>query len=392
MKKTLEQLRKETPGCLKRIHFNNAGTALSPQPVVDVVNDYLRLEQEVGGYEAEALKSKELDRVYESLARLLGCSPQEVAITQNATRAWDMLFYAVALEPGDKILTCRSEYASNYIAFLQRCRATGAEIVVLDNDDSGAVSPKSLAANLDDRVKLVAINHIPTNSGLIQPAEELGAILREHPAFYLLDACQSAGQIPLDVARIGCDALTATSRKYLRGPRGIGFLYCSSDWLPKLEPPFLDLHAATWTEPDNYTVRQDARKFETYELFVGGKLGLGRDAEYALEVGQQESSERLMRLAALAREGLQSLPGVTVCDIGRKRGGIVTFTVEGWEPTALRQALFEREINIWTCTVRSARLDMEARGLEEVCRASLHYYNTEDEIEEFLVTLRGLAR
>ncbi len=392
MKKTLEQLRKETPGCLKRIHFNNAGTALSPQPVVDVVQDYLRLEQEVGGYEAETLKSRELESVYSSLARLVGCSPHEVAVTQNATRAWDMLFYAIPLEPGDKILTCRSEYASNYIAFLQRCRATGAEIVVLVNDETGAVCPESLLAHLDAKVRLVAINHIPTNSGLIQPAEELGALLKEHPAFYLLDACQSVGQVPLDVTRLGCDALTATSRKYLRGPRGVGFLYCSSDWLAKLEPPFLDLHAATWTESDKYEVRKDGKKFETYELFVAGKLGLGRAAEYALEVGEQASSRRLVELARRTREGLHELPGVTVRDIGRNQGGIVTFTVEGWKPAELRQALFEREINIWTCTVRSARLDMEARELEEVCRASLHYYNTEDEIEEFLITLKGLLR
>lgn len=380
----IEKLREDTPGCLKRVHLNNAGTALSPQPVVDIVNEYLELEQEIGGYEAETIRGADLESVYQSLADLVGAQPSEIAITQNATRAWDMIFYAIDLQPGDKILTCRAEYASNYIAFLQRCKATGAKIEVLENDSQGAVCPDSLRANLSSKVKLVAINHIPTNSGLIQPAEELGQLLKDHPAFYLLDACQSVGQIPLDVKTLHCDALTATSRKYLRGPRGVGFLYCSTPKLSTLEPPFLDLHAATWTGAEQYQVRGDAKRFETYELYLAGKLGLGRAADYALEIGLGNTSKRLISLAHQAREKLGSLSGVEVCDIGTRKGGIVTFTVAGREPTYIRQKLFEAGINIWTCTIRSARLDMEARGLDEVCRASFHYYNTEDEIERLV--------
>ena len=292
------------------VHLNNAGTALSPDPVNSVVLEYLRLEQEIGGYEAEVLKNNELEQVYVSLARLIGSEPKDIAICQNATRAWDMIFYGLELTADDKILTCRAEYASNYIAFLQRQKSIGFEIVVLDNDSSGAVCPDSLRQNLDDRVKLVAINHIPTNGGLVQPASELGSILKEHPAFFLLDACQSVGQLPLDVNAIGCDALTATSRKYLRGPRGVGFLYLSQDKFPHFEPPFLDLHAATWTESDEFTVRSDARRFETYEIFLAGKLGLGAAADYALSVGVEDSWQRLSSLAHKARSGLSEIPGV----------------------------------------------------------------------------------
>lgn len=389
--KSVEELRADTPACLSLTHLNNAGTALSPSPVVDTVLDYLRLEQEIGGYEAEIAVSEKMEEVYGSVARLIGANASEIAIAQNATRAWDMLFYGIPLEPNDKILTCRNEYASNYMAFLQRQRSTGAEIVVLDNDPSGAVCPDSLKQHLCDRTKIVAINHIPTNGGVIQPAEALGEILEDHPAFYLLDACQSVGQVPLDVGKLRCDGLTATSRKYLRGPRGIGFLYLRQERLPLVEPPFIDLHAATWTSPSEYTFRPDARRFETYEVFVAGKLGLGRAAEYALALDGDWAYERLASLARMARAKLSQLDRVSVHDLGEHRGGIVTFLVEGISPEQIREALQRQKINIWTCTVRSARLDMEARNLEILARASFHYYNTEEEVDRLVDAVRELA-
>lgn len=387
---TLHEVRDDTPGCRQRIHFNNAGTSLTPAPVQKVLLDHLELEQSLGGYEAELEAAEALERVYGSLARLVGAESSEIAISQNATRAWDMIFYALPLGPGDKILTCRCEYASNYIAFLQRCRQSGAQVVVLENDESGAVSLDSLIHNLDSRVKVVAINHMPTNGGLVQPVEEIGKALADHPAFYLVDACQSVGQMPIDVKAIRCQALTATSRKYLRGPRGVGFLYLATPFIERLEPPFLDLHAATWTAPGEYQMRPDARRFETYELFLAGKLALGAAAEYALELDVAKTWTRIQKLGTQLRQGLNSLPQVRVHDLGRLQGGIVTFSVAGMSPPEVRAALYARGINVWTCTVRSARLDMEARGLEEVVRASVHYYNSEAEIETFLIQLHEI--
>ena len=386
----LEQIRRETPASRRRIHLNNAGASLIPTPVQQTVTDYLALEQDIGGYEAELARSVELDQVYGSVAKLLSAKPEEIAVTQNATRAWDMIFYGLSLRPGDKILTCRAEYASNYIAFLQRCRKTGAEIVVLEDDSNGTVCCRSLRDALDQRVKVVAINHLPTNSGLVQPAEEIGRIVKDHPAFYLLDACQSVGQLPLDVRALHCDALSGTSRKYLRGPRGIGFLYLAERHIPHFEPPFLDLHAATWTAPDEYEVRSDARRFETYEIFVAGKLGLGAAAEYAMSVGLQEGWKRTRQLAETARSELARLRGVTVCDPGSLRSGIVTFVKDGLEPKEIREKLYRLQTSVWTSTVRSARLDMESRSLAEVVRASFHYFNTEREVERFISQISSL--
>lgn len=386
----IRKLRDETPGTQNLTHLNNAGAALSPKIVLDTITDFLTLEQTLGGYEAAQRRQAQLDHVYQSLAHLLGCRPGEVAITQNATRSWDMVFYAVPLERGDKILTCQAEYASNYIAFLQRAKNTGAEIVVLKNDKFGQICLDDLERQLTPSVKLVAINHIPTNGGLVQPAAEIGALVADHPALYLLDACQSVGQLPVSVAELKCDFLSATSRKYLRGPRGLGFLYVKDKLIPALEPPFLDLHSATWTADSNFEIRRDAKRFETYEVFVAGKLGLGAAAEYALSVGVDEGWKRLSNLANTAREKLAEIPGVTICDLGKIQGGIVTFTVKNREPSWIRDSLQRQRINVWTCTHRAARLDMLRRELNEVVRASFHYYNTEDEVDQLVDAIKTL--
>ncbi len=383
----IEAFRQDTPGCTGRIHLNNAGSSLSPLPVLTAVTDYLKLESELGGYEAEIASAEALEAVYGSLARLIGAKPSEIAITQNATRAWDMVFYAIPLQAGDRILTCRSEYASNYIAFLQRARDTGAELVVVEDDEHGTLCLENLASLLDERVKVVAINHVPTNSGLVQPAAAIGKLLRDHPAWYILDACQSVGQLPLDVAEIGCDVLSATSRKFLRGPRGVGFLYVREALIEAVEPPFLDLHAATWTEAGRYTLRSDARRFETYETFVAGRLGIAAAAEYAMVAGVEATWQRARGLAGFARAKLSEL-GASVHDRGREVGAIVTFTLPDVAPADLVGWMREQGINIWNSTVNSARLDMEAKGLSSVVRVSPHYYNTEDEIVRFVETLR----
>ena len=267
----------------------------------------------------------------------------EIAIVENATRAWDMAFYGLSFAPGDRILTARAEYSSNVIAFLQVAARTGAVVEVVDNDESGQLSVEDLRRRLADDtgpVKLVAVTHVPTQGGLVNPAEDIGTATRDAGVPYLLDACQSVGQLPVDVDQIGCDFLSATGRKYLRGPRGTGFLYVRSNMSEQLEPPFLDLHAATWTAPDRYEIRPDARRFETWETNYAAKIGLGVAVDYALSWGMDAIHARVTTLADRLRELLGELKGVRVHDQGRRRCGIVTFTVDGVHstegPTATR--------------------------------------------------------
>jgi selenocysteine lyase/cysteine desulfurase len=380
--------RAETPGCANVIHFNNAGASLVPRPVLDTVLGHLNLEASIGAYEAADRSEAALERVYDSLAALLGAHRDEIAVVENATRAWDMAFYSFRFGAGDRILTSAAEYASNYIAFLQVARRTGAVVEAVPSDAQGQISIEALEGMIDSRVKLIALTHIPTNGGLVNPARAVGAVARRAKIPFLLDACQSVGQMPIDVAEIGCDILSGTARKFLRGPRAIGFLWMRRDLAMRLEPPFLDMHAATWVARDTYEIRPDARRFENWETSAALKLGLGAAVDYAMGWGLDAIRERAWGLAATLRRALSAMPEVTVRDIGVEKCAIVTFTVEGRDPEEIKRSLLEKRINVTTPQIISARLDMEARGLKSMVRASVHYYNTEDEIERFCAALK----
>ncbi len=362
-----------------------------PQPVLDAVTSHLQLEATMGGYEAANAAQEKLKQVYDSIAALINCHRDEVAVIENATRAWDMAFYAIPFQAGDRILTAKASYASNYIAFLQMAERKGVIIDVIPDDEHGQLSIDALREMMDERVKLIAITHIPTNGGLVNPAAEVGRIAREADVLYLLDACQSVGQLPIDVAAIGCDMLSATGRKWLRGPRGTGFLYVRKEILSQLEPPFLDLHAAKWTATNEYEIRSDARRFETWETNFAGKIGLGVAVDYTMALGMEAIWQRINHLSDVLRDKLTGISGVTVRDIGQVQGGIVTFTVDGMTVNDVKVALLKQQINVSTTTRFSTRLDMESRGLSEMMRASVHYYNTEEEIERFITAVTNLT-
>ncbi|RAY14864.1 aminotransferase [Actinomadura craniellae] len=386
----IDRLRAETPGCRDGlVHFDNAGSSLQPRPVVDAVVEHLALEARAGGYVAADTAMDRLAASYGSLARLIGAHPDEIAYVENATRAWDLAFHAIPFEPGDRILTTTSEYASNALGFIAAARRRGARVEVVPDDEHGQISLAELAAALDrGGVRLVAINHVPTHDGLINPAAEVGRLARAAGARYLLDACQSVGQLAVDVTEIGCDLLSATGRKFLRGPRGTGFLYVRRDVLGELEPPFVDLRAADWTGPDSYELRPDARRFETWERHVAGQLGQAAAAEYALAVGLGAIEERTLKLGARLRAALGELPGVTVHDRGLRRSGIVTCTVAGVTAGEVVRRLAERRINVRT-SEQTYRYDAGARPPHRV-RASPHYFNTEDEVDLVAEAIAGL--
>ena len=386
----IQRARQDTLGCAHVLHFNNAGSSLMPQSVLDAIIAHLQLEAEIGGYEAADRSHDLIEHTYDAVATLIGCARDEVAIVENATRAWDMAFYSLPFQPGDRILTAMSEYASNYIAYLQIAQKTGVVVEVIPNDTYGQISLDALRNALNDRVKLITITHVPTSGGLVNPAAEVGRIARAAGIPYLLDACQSIGQMPIDVEQIGCDMLSATGRKYLRGPRGTGFLYVRRSLLERLEPPFLDLHAAQWVARDRFEIRSDARRFENWETNYAGKIGLGVAIDYALQWGLDATWRRIKELAYQLRTRLSLLPGVIVHDRGVIQCGIVTFTVEDKEPAEIQRQLSQHAINVSVSDQSSTLLDLEARGLTTLVRASVHYYNTEEEVERFCTTLEKL--
>ncbi|EHY87449.1 MULTISPECIES: aminotransferase class V-fold PLP-dependent enzyme [Saccharomonospora] len=387
----VERARRETPGCENVVHLNNAGAALMPTPVLDRTVTHLKLEARVGGYEAAALVAEEIEDVYGSAARLLGCRTDEIAVVDSATRAWDMAFYSVPFRPGDRILTSEAEYASNFIAYLQLAQRYNLRVDVVPNGESGQISVPRLRDLIDERVRLISLTHVPTNGGLVNPAAEVGKVARDAGVLYLLDACQSAGQMSLDVDEIGCDMVSMTGRKYLRGPRGTGLLYVRREVLDELAPPMLDLHAATWVARDEYRIRPDARRFESWECNYAAKLGLGAAIDYALGWGLDRIRGRVYALADELRLSLAQLPQVTVHDAGVERCGIVSFTVDGVAPADVQAALGAHGINVSVSRTPSTRLDMENRGLEELVRASVHYYNTCEELAMLCDVVRDIG-
>jgi selenocysteine lyase/cysteine desulfurase len=349
---------------------------------------HLAREQAIGGYEAEAEASAALDGFYASFARLLGAAADEIAFVENATRAWDMAFYAVDFRPGDVILTAEAEYASNYIALLHMARRRGVRIEIVPSSEAGEIDLDALDRRLrQGGVRLVSLTHVPTQSGLVNPAAEVGRLARASGALYLLDACQSVGQMPVDVGALGCHMLSGTGRKFLRGPRGTGFLYVAREIIGQLDPPFLDLHAASLTAEGSYEMRPDARRFENWESPVAGRIGLAAAVNYALDLGLVAIAERNRHLADRLRETLAAIPGVTVRDPGRERCAIVTFTQEGETPAAIKDRLVSAGINVSVSQARYALLDLGRRGLDAVVRASVHYFNTEDEIDRLCAVL-----
>lgn len=386
----LAALRADTPGTAHRIHLNNAGAALMPAPVVSAIREHLDLEANVGGYEAAELRGEAVEGVYASIAALLGTSSRQVALMEHATAAFVAALSAIPFRPGDVLLTTRHDYVSNQIQYLSLARRTGLEVVRAPDAPEGGVDVGAMRDLIHrKRPRLVAMSHIPTNSGLVQDVAAVGEACLERDTWFLVDACQSVGQMPLDPTTLGADFLSATARKFLRGPRGAGFLWTSERAMDAdLEPLFPDLRGADWISEDLHQPAPDARRFESWEFAYALLLGMGVAARYALSVGLGAAQERSWALAAHLRDALQNVPGVRVLDRGPQLCAIVTAAVRGWDPRDLVLNLREDGINTSSLSLESAVLDFQEKGVEGAIRISPHYYNTVEEVDAAVEAVR----
>ncbi|SHF88969.1 aminotransferase class V-fold PLP-dependent enzyme [Streptoalloteichus hindustanus] len=387
-------LRADTPGCAEVIHFNNAGCGLLPAPVLSAMQDHLNLEARIGGYEASAARADEVRQFYVELGAMLNTGPDNIAFASSATHAYATALSAIPFEPGDVVLTTRHDFISNQIAFLSLRKRFGVRLVHAPDAPEGGVDVAAMADLMrEHRPRLVAATHIPTNSGLVQPVAEIGRHCRELDLLYLVDACQSVGQYPLDVDEIGCDLLTATCRKFLRGPRGSGFLYVSDRVLRAgYEPLFIDMYGARWNAPGHYEPVRTAARFEDWEFPYAAVLGCAAAVRYARNVGVEAIARRTPALAARLRDQLAAVPGVRVLDQGARLGALVTFAIEGWQPESFKAAVDERRINSALSFRGLAQFDFGDKDVDWCLRLSPHYYNTEEEVDEVSAAVADLAR
>lgn len=380
----IEKLRNETPGCKALIHFNNAGASLVSSGTLNAQLNYLSEEAIVGGYELAAKRESNLEAFYTEVAQLINAESDEVAFTESATVAWLRAFYSIDFQKGNEIICDSTAYASNYIAFLNAKDRFGIQIKVIPQDENGAVDLIALEKAITSNTKLISITHMPTNNGVVNPAEAIGEIASRHSILYQLDACQSAGQYPLDVQKIQCDFLSATGRKYMRGPRGTGFLFVKKQALASLTPLNLDLHSAEWTGLNEFKQRDDARKYETWESNLSAKLGLAVATKEINELGIQHIWEIITELSDYLRKKVAAVSHIKVQDYGLVKSGIVTITSKKYSAQELKEKLQEKNINTTVAVKSGTLIDMSARDLDEVLRVSVHYYNTKEEINTFI--------
>jgi len=390
MSLNISAIRNETLATTSLIHLNNAGASLIPDLVVEGVKKYIDYEAGHGGYETAVVYEAQLNQLYTEAARLIHCSDHEIAYTESATVAWQRAFHSIPFESGDVIWVCSTEYASNYISYLQLSKRTDITIKIIPNDPHGSVDCKAFAKLVSTDDKLISVCHMPTANGLINPVEKIGEIANEHNILYLVDACQSIGQYPVDVAKMKCDFLSVTGRKYLRGPRGTGFLYAREETTKHLEPLNLDLHGAEWLSEDSYRMRNDAKKYETWESNLAAKYGLALALEYVNKLGIEEIRNRIIDLAALLRSELRNISHIEVHDTGMLQSGIVTFTSAKLSPNDIKIRLSKHGINVSVVVASSAILDLKVRKIPEAVRASVHYYNTKAELGILITHLKDI--
>jgi cysteine desulfurase / selenocysteine lyase len=364
-------------------YFNHAGASLMSPAVLDTVVTHLQLESRIGGYAAAMQQQPALDQVYARAAQLLNCDTDEVALTDSHSRGWRDVLSCLHFSQGDRILVARSEWGGNYAALAHMAQRSGASVDIIPSTATGEVCLDALAHMIDERVRLVSLTWLPANGGLIQPAAKVGALTRAAGIPFFLDAAQAVGQMPVDVRALECDVLTTPGRKWLRGPRGTGLLYVRRAFLSALTPPIVDHFTAPFAQ-GRYTLRQDARRFETSETGIAARLGLGQALEEALTQGLENIQHRVFAKSHAIRQALAHIPNVQLRDIGVAQSGLVSFTFDHCNAKLAQARLNAQGVEVALNGLAFTPLDLQARGLTDILRASAHTTTTDADIDRLI--------
>ncbi|MFF3707251.1 FAD-dependent oxidoreductase [Streptomyces phaeochromogenes] len=385
-------LRAATPGMRHAHHMNAAGAALPSAATLAAVTDHLHLESLLGGYEAAEALADRTERVYHSAARLIGAEPQDIALVDSASTAWQRALGALRLKAGDRVLASSSTYVSSALHLLEMRDSHGIVLEVLPADASGQVDLGALDTALREPAALVTIAHVPTSSGLVEPVAAVGALAARAGVPLLLDATQSLGQLPVDVQEMRCGIVVATGRKFLRGPRGTGLLYVDPELRARTRPAAPDVRGAQWSSAYRYEVVPGARRYETWESSHALRLGLGTALDEALDLGVALIRDHVTELAERLRAGLSGVPGIRQTDPTAAASGIVTFLREDEDPRQTVRDLRATGFRLTTVPASHGQWDLGRRGLERVARASLHVYNSADDVDALVAALTARER
>ncbi|MEM8796115.1 MAG: aminotransferase class V-fold PLP-dependent enzyme [Pseudomonadota bacterium] len=400
----LLERRKETSSCNGVVHLDNAGASLMPDCVMDAYLAAIEEEARIGSYRAQRDASDRFDDLYNKIGDLLNCNGSEVSLLENASRAWDLAFSMTELSVASVIVTTEYEYANNFVAMLRAKKETGCSIELIELDEDGNVSLSHLAHLLEvhgHNIALVSITHVPTHNAIILPIYEIGGVIASakqagivsDTLLYVIDASQTIGQLSLNVEDLGCDVLTFTSRKYLRGPRGLGGVYYRSTSLQRAiehnqaEPKLLNIPGFVWDNQNDYNIARNGLCFESWETNYSGKLAFKKALEYHDDIKLDFLNCKNQNLSSILRKQLSDIEGINIADCGNKKSSMVTFYIDQKSEPFFAKFIEKQKINVSLLDIRISQINMRRKSQKYLIRISPYYYNTEDEIEFFISVL-----
>jgi len=389
----VDALRAATPGCNDRAFLLSAGSSLPTEATLDAVIGHLRLEAEIGGYAAADRAVDVLEQGRADLAALVGGDPDEIALVTSDSSGWVKAWWGWVVggnvPAGSKVLVDRMCYHSHYAALDQTRRIGAFDIHIMPSLDDGTVDVDAL--RIDDDASAVCVTMIGTHSGNVNPVERIGGLAAAAGVPMFVDGCQALGQLRLDVNELGCQVLTGTGRKFLRGPRGSGMLWVSRSIVDRFSPPGLDATSTPWTAAGGMQIGAGTRRFEEYEVSYASMVGLAAAARQALTIGSSAIEQRVVGLGEQLRTALSSIAAVQIRDTAERRCGIVTFTVSGVSSADVVAAASTAGVVVNESTATWAALDMDAKQTPTVVRASPHYFNTTLELDRLVQAVEDVG-
>ena len=373
------------------IHFNNAGSSLSKKIVLSEIYNYLALEKRIGGYEAQDLEHKKLEKFYTNVSKLINSDESEISFLTNSTLAWNLVFNSIPLKKTDNIIIFENEYSSNYISILKRRRLFN-KLLVIKIKKKGLVDLEDLEKKINADTKLLSVNHIASQCGNVFPVKKIGEILKSKNknAIYIVDGCQSIGQIKIDVKNINCDFFTASGRKYLRGPRGTGFLYMKKSITNKIDPIFLDMSSSNIDKDNRIVTRISSRFMENFEHSPALKLGLSTAIEQSLVIGIKNINKRIIKLSEYFRSKVLSNKNLVLMESKDSLSGINTMYFNGNDVSDIFKHLSKLGIRTYISNEKTSTLYFKKIKKKNILRISFHYFNTKKEIDCLVKVLDDL--